>query len=181
MRAKFSGTISPAPRPRFFAQAEGVAELRPALDTFGAKVLQAPDKPSGPAPAKVTDASGPKAAMPPLFVSPPASAAANGPAPAGSNSAEATPATAADPMLRPGPISLFVSRREGKLFVRKGFEPVFDMPVTIARSASPIGTHVFTAARAPDGGTGLRWLAVSLSNDRGDEPKSARAKPRGVP
>src|SRR5262245_10490478 len=32
--------------------------------------------------------------------------------------------------LKPGPISVFVSRKEGKLFVRKGFEPVFDVPVS---------------------------------------------------
>ena len=47
--------------------------------------------------------------------------------------------------LKPGPISVFVSRKEGKLFVRKGFEPVFDVPVTIERPDQPLGTHVFTA------------------------------------
>ena len=33
--------------------------------------------------------------------------------------------------LKSGPVSVFISRKEGKLFVRKGFEPVFDVPVTI--------------------------------------------------
>jgi lipoprotein-anchoring transpeptidase ErfK/SrfK len=174
------GTVSPTLRQRLLTQGEGVAELRPALDTFGAKVLQAPDKPSGPAPAKVTETSAAKGGIPALSVTQGAPPAANTPTPAGSTSAEAAPANAADPALRPGPISLFVSRKEGKLFVRKGFEPVFDMPVTIARSGSPIGTHVFTAARAPEGASGLRWLAVSLSNDRDDEPKSARGKSRGA-
>src|SRR5262245_4543242 len=47
----------------------------------------------------------------------------------------------------PGPISLFVSRKLGKLFVRKGFAPVLDAPVTIARPDVPLGTHVFTASR----------------------------------
>ena len=47
--------------------------------------------------------------------------------------------------LKPGPISVFISRKEGKLFVRKGFEPVFDVSVTFAQPDQPLGTHVFTA------------------------------------
>ena len=31
----------------------------------------------------------------------------------------------------------------------------------------------------PEGGSGLRWLAVSLANDHEDEPKSAHGKSRG--
>jgi len=71
-----------------------------------------------------------------------------------------------DPLQRPGPISLFVSRKLGKLFVRKGFAPVFDVPVTIARPEVPLGTHVFTASRPMSESTSVRWLAVSLGYDR---------------
>src|SRR5262245_61580064 len=35
--------------------------------------------------------------------------------------------------LKPGPIAVFVSRKEGKLFVRKGFDPLFDVPVSFER------------------------------------------------
>jgi hypothetical protein len=66
----------------------------------------------------------------------------------------------------PGPISLFVSRRLGKLFVRKGFAPVFETPITIARPEMPLGTHIFTASRLTNEGGGVRWLAVSLGYDR---------------
>ncbi len=66
----------------------------------------------------------------------------------------------------PGAISLFVSRREGKLFVRKGFAPVFDTPVTIAHPETPLGTHLFTASRPANDGVGVRWLAVSFGYDR---------------
>jgi len=68
--------------------------------------------------------------------------------------------TAKDPMLRPGPISVFVSRKAGMLYVRKGFSPVFETAVTIAQADKPLGTHVFTAL-AQDNGT-LRWNVVSL-------------------
>jgi hypothetical protein len=71
--------------------------------------------------------------------------------------------TAKDPMLRPGPISVFISRKAGMLYVRKGFSPVFEAPVTIAQGDTPLGTHVFTAL-AKDGGA-LRWNVVSLPTE----------------
>jgi lipoprotein-anchoring transpeptidase ErfK/SrfK len=69
-----------------------------------------------------------------------------------------------DPVLRPGPISMFVSRKTGKLYVRKGFEEVLETPVTIARPNDVIGTHVFTALKGDD--DKLRWNVVSLPTDR---------------
>ena len=64
--------------------------------------------------------------------------------------------------LKPGPISVFVSRKEGRLFVRKGFEPLFDVPVTFARPEQPLGTHVFTALALKDDATTMRWNVVSI-------------------
>ena len=64
--------------------------------------------------------------------------------------------------LKPGPISVFISRKEGKLYVRKGFEPVFDAPVTFADPNRPLGTHVFTALAVNGDNTTLRWNVVSM-------------------
>jgi hypothetical protein len=86
----------------------------------------------------------------------------------------------ADAALRAGPISLFVSRKEGKLFVRKGFAPVFDAPLTIARRDEPLGTHVFTAGPRTDGGPGLRWLAVSMPTDRAAAEPPVKGKTRNA-
>jgi lipoprotein-anchoring transpeptidase ErfK/SrfK len=69
--------------------------------------------------------------------------------------------------LKPGPVSVFISRKEGKLFVRKGFEPVFDVPVAIDHPELPLGTHVFTAMDVKD--DSARWSVVSMT------PKSAAA------
>jgi lipoprotein-anchoring transpeptidase ErfK/SrfK len=87
-----------------------------------------------------------------------------------------------DPLQQhPGAISLFVSRKLGKLFVRKGFAPVFDVPVTIARPEEPLGTHVFTASRPANEGVGVRWLAVSLGYDRAaSHPEPAKRKGRAT-
>jgi hypothetical protein len=86
----------------------------------------------------------------------------------------------ADASLRAGQVSMFVSRKEGKLFVRKGFEPVFETPVTIAHKELPLGTHVFTASRPADGSTGVRWLAVSIGYDR-PAPEPEHTKVKGAP
>ena len=63
---------------------------------------------------------------------------------------------------RIGHIAAYVSRKEGKLYVRQNFEPLFEVPVTIAAADRPLGTHVFTA-RA-DGGdvNAFRWTVVSM-------------------
>jgi lipoprotein-anchoring transpeptidase ErfK/SrfK len=64
--------------------------------------------------------------------------------------------------LKSGPISVFISRKEGKLFVRKGFEPVFDVPVTFERPDQPLGTHVFTALAFNNDNSTLRWNVMSM-------------------
>jgi lipoprotein-anchoring transpeptidase ErfK/SrfK len=68
---------------------------------------------------------------------------------------------AAGETYRPGPISMFISRKEGKLFVRKGFEPLFNAAVTIAQPEKPLGTHVFTAVELNDDDS-MRWNVVTL-------------------
>ena len=76
---------------------------------------------------------------------------------------------AKDLMLRPGPISVYVSRKLGRLFVRKGFTEVFEAPVTIAQPNEPLGTHVFTALEARHDGT-MRWNVASLPTERVVKP-----------
>src|SRR5262245_8531678 len=69
---------------------------------------------------------------------------------------------AAEPVKRAGQVSVFVSKREKKIFVRQGFIPLFDMPIEIANPDQPLGTHVFTAMEILDGGTRMRWNAISM-------------------
>jgi len=80
--------------------------------------------------------------------------------------------------LKPGPISVFVSRKEGKLFVRKGFEPVFYVPVTFSEPDRPLGTHVFTAVALNDDSTTLRWNVMSMPGAQVASParKSGKGK-----
>jgi L,D-transpeptidase catalytic domain len=70
-----------------------------------------------------------------------------------------------DPALRPGPISVYISRKLGRLFVRKGFAEVFETPVAIAQPDAPLGTHIFTALEARADGT-MRWNVASVPTER---------------
>ena len=63
------------------------------------------------------------------------------------------------------PISVFVSRKLSKLFVRQGFTPLFDVSVTIENPEEPLGTHVFTAMEFQNEGTAIRWTVVSIPEE----------------
>ena len=87
-----------------------------------------------------------------------------------------TPATPTDlakvAVAKKMPISIFVSRKRQRLYIRQDFEPLFDVPVTVAQPEAPLGTHVFTALEftGPDRTT-LRWNVVSMP---GEPPKRVR-------
>jgi L,D-transpeptidase catalytic domain len=71
-------------------------------------------------------------------------------------------ARAADKSRNVVPISVFVSRKSSKLFVRRGFTPLFDMPVTIRDPGESLGTHVFTLMSSQNEGAAFRWTVVSM-------------------
>ena len=71
------------------------------------------------------------------------------------------------------PISVFVSRKLSKLFVRQGFTPLFDVTVKIENPDEPLGTHVFTAMEFQNEGGTIRWTVVSIPAELPRMPKSA--------
>jgi lipoprotein-anchoring transpeptidase ErfK/SrfK len=72
------------------------------------------------------------------------------------------------------PVSIFVSRKEHRVYVRQGFEPVFEADVEIAEPELRLGTHVLTAISAPDAANNqsvaqadfqagsMKWVAVTI-------------------
>jgi hypothetical protein len=75
------------------------------------------------------------------------------------------------------PVSVLISRKTQRLYVRRAFEPVFESPVTIADPDHPIGTHVFTAIERSTGDTStMRWSVVSLDGGR---PRGGAIEPHG--
>jgi lipoprotein-anchoring transpeptidase ErfK/SrfK len=78
-----------------------------------------------------------------------------------------------EPPKRTGQIAVFISRKDSKLYVRQNFAPLFEMPITIAASDRPLGTHVFTAETDKNDTNVLHWSVVSL-------PMSAKAQQRSA-
>jgi hypothetical protein len=60
------------------------------------------------------------------------------------------------------PLSVFISRKTGRLYVRQDFRPLFDAPVTIRDAERPIGTHLFVSTAAAADGATLKWSAVTM-------------------
>jgi lipoprotein-anchoring transpeptidase ErfK/SrfK len=65
--------------------------------------------------------------------------------------------------LRAWPLSIMVSRKTQRVYVRQGFEPVLEMPVVINEPEKPLGTQAFYAT---DSGQGVRgWLGVAVKGE----------------
>ena len=76
--------------------------------------------------------------------------------------ADPSPSVKPDMPKRTGQIAVFISRKDSKLYVRQNFAPLFDVPVSIAASDRPLGTHVFTAEVDKTDSNALHWSVVSL-------------------
>jgi hypothetical protein len=74
-----------------------------------------------------------------------------------------------------GPIAIFVSRKEKRIYVRQNFSPLFNAPVTIGNPDRAFGTLVFTAMDLLDDGATFRWNVVAMP---GEPPKVKRETER---
>ena len=63
------------------------------------------------------------------------------------------------------PVSVFISRKTQRLYIRRGNIPVFESPVTIRDPGKPIGTFVFTALNHAAAPGRMRWNVVSMYKD----------------
>jgi hypothetical protein len=87
------------------------------------------------------------------------------------------------------PVSVFVSRKTQRLYVRKGNHPVYEGPVAIRDAQAPVGTFVFTAFDLAKTGE-PRWKVTAMYRnptriepapaDRRARPDSAGAAPTDV-
>jgi hypothetical protein len=75
--------------------------------------------------------------------------------------AETARAEAAEAARAPEPVSIFISRKTQRLYVRQASQPILEIPITIQDPDLPIGTHVFTAMELAGNGV-MQWSVVSL-------------------
>jgi hypothetical protein len=74
------------------------------------------------------------------------------------------------------PVSMFISRKTQRLYVRQPLQPIWESPVTILDADQPVGTHVFTAMERTNGDTSMRWSAVTVDDG---SPRAREVEPQG--
>ena len=81
---------------------------------------------------------------------------------------------------RLAPVSILVSRKDNKIYIRQALAPVLEAPVIIRDPATPLGTHVFIATSSD--GASLGWSVVSLpgSTKSVEERSSRRSRESAV-
>jgi hypothetical protein len=75
------------------------------------------------------------------------------------------------------PVSVFISRKTQRLYVRKNNMPIYESQVTIRDAEKPIGTFVYTATEGTDNPGIMRWKMVSMYKD----PSYVSAEPELSP
>ncbi|HXF55226.1 MAG TPA: L,D-transpeptidase [Hyphomicrobiaceae bacterium] len=82
------------------------------------------------------------------------------------------------------PVSVFISRKKARLYVRQRWAPLLEVPVTIEDHELPIGTHLFVAVEPVQEGGPLRWMAVTVPETSGgsqSKQNPGRGGPEGEP
>lgn len=72
--------------------------------------------------------------------------------------------------LRSKPIAVLVSLRAQRIYVRQGFEPLLEAPITVTPLAHKVGTHVFTAMRYGGDPNTFDWRLVSAQTPKPGQP-----------
>jgi hypothetical protein len=93
----------------------------------------------------------------------------------------------AEAVRRGRPLSIFISLKTQRLYIRQGFEPIFETPIDVDDPGT-VGTHVLTAIGYDESGNNFRWQLVTAQSPRlagsapvEDEPKKKgkRKEPEG--
>ena len=77
---------------------------------------------------------------------------------------------------RMSPLSVLVSKKDQRIYVRQGLAPVFDAPVSVRDPATPLGSHLYIATAAEDDGTSLKWSVVSIPTRIAEEWRERKRK-----
>jgi hypothetical protein len=137
--------------------------------------------------AKPADIMKPAGAAKPAELAKPADAAkpADGTKPADVAAPAAAPEPAkpvvAAPPRRNNHVAVFISRKDKKLYIRHGYEAIYDTPIEIANADRPLGTHIFTARGDKDDALALHWSVVSppvLARGKAEPKRSSRQRRR---
>jgi len=80
---------------------------------------------------------------------------------------------------RMAPVSVLISKKDRRIYVRQGLAPVFDAPASVRDPERPLGTHLFIATGANEDGASLKWSVLSfparIDEEQGEHRKKKAA------
>jgi hypothetical protein len=75
---------------------------------------------------------------------------------------------------------VLISRKERMVFVRQGFTPIFEAPITIRDADDSIGTHLYLANSTTASDTDISWIAVTVPETAAASDTPVRARQSSV-
>lgn len=73
---------------------------------------------------------------------------------------------------RLAPISVLISKKDRRIYVRQGLSPLFDAPIEIRDPDAPLGSHLYIATAAKDDGSSLKWSVLSMPEAQTERRKN---------
>jgi lipoprotein-anchoring transpeptidase ErfK/SrfK len=77
---------------------------------------------------------------------------------------------------RSSPVSVLVSKKDQRVYVRQGLAPLLDAPASVRDPDAALGTHVYIASAAHDDGSSLKWSVISMPKQSGASEKAAASR-----
>jgi lipoprotein-anchoring transpeptidase ErfK/SrfK len=81
---------------------------------------------------------------------------------------------------RTSPLSVLVSKKDQRIYVRQGLAPVFDAPASVRDPETPLGSHLYIATAVEGDGTSLKWSVVSIPTRFAEERGERKRKTASV-
>ncbi|PPC87459.1 MAG: hypothetical protein CTY36_17370, partial [Methylocystis sp.] len=73
---------------------------------------------------------------------------------------------------RLAPISVLISKKDRRIYVRQGLSPLFDAPIEIRDPDAPLGSHLYIATAAKEDGSSLKWSVLSMPEAQTERRKN---------
>lgn len=77
---------------------------------------------------------------------------------------------------RQRPVTVLFSKHSSKMYVRQGYDPVFEADISFETPDAPVGTHVYHAVDYTADGKDLEWMAVTAARKPLKVTKTRRSR-----
>jgi lipoprotein-anchoring transpeptidase ErfK/SrfK len=90
----------------------------------------------------------------------------------------AAEAAAREAKRRVSPVSVLVSKKDQKVYIRQGLAPLLEAPATVRDPDVPLGTHLYIASAEQSDGASLEWSVISMPVPTENRDKTSDRKKR---